>query len=343
MNAASTLARDPAARTAAGPVPVIDLSGYFGGSAADKRAIARQIDEACRSIGFLVVSGHGVSDALVEEMHRISRAFFDLPLAEKQRAVSPDPNIYRGYFGLGTSAVAYSLDDRSAPPDHREYFSINRVSIDPADPYYTTPEGRRIFAPNIWPDGVPGFEETWTRYYRAMEELSLALMRLFALALDLEEHWFDDKVDKHMTNLVVSNYPDQPDALPKGQLRAGPHTDYGSLTILKTEDKPGGLEVQDSAGRWIPVAIVPGTFIINLGDLMAQWTNDRWVSTMHRVVNPPREAAIGSRRQSLVFFHQPNYDALVECLPSCRGAGAKYAPITSGAHLLTKIAKMQEV
>jgi isopenicillin N synthase-like dioxygenase len=166
-------------------------------------------------------------------------------------------------------------------------------------------------------------------------------MRLFALALDLDEHWFDDKVDKHMTNFSVSNYPDQPHALPGSQLRAGAHTDYGSITILKTEDKPGGLEVRAADGRWAAVPIVPGAFIINIGDLMAQWTNDAWVSTMHRVVNPPRDQAAGSRRQSLIFFHQPNYDAVVECLPSCRGAGAKYPPTTSGEHLWAKLQKMQ--
>jgi isopenicillin N synthase-like dioxygenase len=169
-------------------------------------------------------------------------------------------------------------------------------------------------------------------------------MRLFAMALDLDEFWFDDKIDKHMTNFVVSNYPDQPHELPEGQLRAGAHTDYGSLTIIKAEDKPGGLEVLDSEGRWRPVPMVPGTFVVNLGDLMARWTNDHWVSTMHRVVNPPRDKAIGSRRQSLIFFHQPNYDAIIECLPSCLDNGrAKYAPITSGEHLLMKMQKMQDV
>ena len=108
-----------------------------------------------------------------------------------------------------------------------------------------TPLGQEIFAPNIWPEGVPELRETWTEYYHAMEKLSQSLMRLFALALELDEFWFDSKINKHMTNFVVSNYPDQPHQLPEGQLRAGAHTDYGSLTIIKAEDKPGGLEVLD--------------------------------------------------------------------------------------------------
>ena len=325
-------------------IPVIDISGYFTGSAADKKRVAHEIGEACRTIGFLLVTGHGVPDELVRRTEATGRAFFDLPEAEKRRLVSKDPNVYRGYYAVEASAVAYSRDDRVAPPDYREVFSINRVTIDLADPYYTCSLGQRIFAPNIWPEEIAGLRETWTEYYHAMEKLAGALMRIFALALDLDEYWFDDKVDKHMTNFAVSNYPDQPHELLEGQLRAGAHTDYGSMTIIKAEDKPGGLEVFTADGEWRPVPVVPGTFIVNLGDLMAQWTNDRWVSTMHRVVNPPRDNAIGSRRQSLIFFHQPNYDTMIECLPSCLDNGhAKYSPITSGEHLLMKMQKMQDV
>ena len=338
-----TLVSEAAARTS-GTVPVIDISGYFGGSASDKQRIAQEIGEACRTIGFLLITGHGVPDELIHRTEATGRAFFDLPLEVKKRFGTPDPNIYRGYYAVETNAVAYSRDDRAAAPDYRELFSINRVTIDPDDPYYTSPLGKRIFAPNIWPEGILGLREAWTEYYHAMDNLATNLMRLFALALDLNETWFDDKVDKHMTNFVVGNYPDQPHELPDGQLRAGAHTDYGSMTIIKAEDKPGGLEVLDAQGQWRPVPIVPGTLVVNLGDLMAQWTNDRWVSTMHRVVNPPRDKSMTSRRQSLIFFHQPNYDALIECLPTCLDNGrAKYAPTTSGEHLLMKMQKMQDV
>jgi isopenicillin N synthase-like dioxygenase len=325
-------------------VPVVDVSGYFTGLASERRRIAREIDEACCTIGFLLITGHGVSDDLIRRTEATGRAFFDLPDAEKRRFMAPDPNIYRGYYAVESNAVAYSRDDRVAAPDFRELFSINQVTIDPTDPYYTSPLGKRIFAPNIWPEGIAGLRESWTEYYVAMEKLAGSLMQLFALALDLDEHWFDDKVDKHMTNFVLSNYPDQLHELPSGQLRAGAHTDYGSMTIIKTEDKPGGLEVLTAEGQWRLVPIVPNTFVVNLGDLMSQWTNDRWVSTMHRVVNPPRDTAVGSRRQSLIFFHQPNYDAVIECLPTCLDNGrAKYAPITSGEHLLMKMQKTHDV
>jgi isopenicillin N synthase-like dioxygenase len=326
------------ARAASIDVPVIDISRYFGGGLTDKRAVAREIDAACRSIGFLVITGHGVPEALVEETHRQVRRMFDLPVAEKLKYGSTGNGAYRGYRAMEHSVLAYSRGDKDAAPDYREIYNLNRMEVDPADPYYAGEEGRHHATPNVWPTAVPEFQPVVTEYYKAMEGLSLSLMRLFALGLGLDEHWFDDKVDKHISNFSLSNYPDQDREPRPNQLRAGAHSDWGSLTILKTEDKPGGLEVFTSDGEWRPVPIIPGTFIINIGDLMAQWTNDRWVSTLHRVVNPPRDKATGSRRQSLVFFHQPNHDALIECIPTCAGGAApKYEPMTSGEYLRMRI------
>src|SRR5262249_40240012 len=157
-------------------------------------------------------------------------------------------------------------------------------------------------------------------------------MRAFALALELPEHFFDDKIDKHFSNLVAYHYPplDVP-PLP-GQLRGGAHTDFGSLTLLYAWPSVAGLQVFD--GRdWRDVPAVPDTFVVNLGDLMAQWTNDRWVSTLHRVVNPSGPEQNVSR-MSIAFFHQPNFDALIECLD--HKAAPKYQPTTSGEHLRQK-------
>ena len=145
-----------------------------------------------------------------------------------------------------------------------------------------------------------------------------------------------------ISRLRVRNYP-APQVPPQsGQLRAGAHSDYGSLTILKTEDKPGGLQVYTKTGIWVDVPIVAGCFVVNLGDLMGRWTNNHWVSTLHRVVNPPMEAASMSRRQSLVFFHNPNYDAMIECIPSCQGPGIPPVSVTtSGRHLRTQFVRTQ--
>ena len=190
----------------------------------------------------------------------------------------------------------------------------------------------------MWPEQPAELRDVYTAYYQAMERLATAIMRAFALALDLRERFFADKIDRHISGIRVINYPDQPVAPPAGQLRAGAHSDYGALTILKSENVPGGLQVLNRAGDWVEVEPPQGAFVVNIGDLMMHWTNDRWTSTLHRVVNPPRDAALGSRRQSIVFFFQPNYDALIECLPSCTGPDhpPRYEPVTSGEHRLRK-------
>jgi isopenicillin N synthase-like dioxygenase len=317
-------------------VPVIDLAPFATGSPAARRAVAAEVGRACADIGFFTVVGHGVPAALVERMARVSRAFFDLPLEDKLRVKRPRPEQSRGYIGIGDENLAYSRGDTGAT-DLKEFFAIGPVDV-PDEPYYRRPEAYPSFAPNVWPERPHGFREAWTAYYRAMEGLAGITMRLLARALDLPEDFFRDKTDRHISGIRVINYPDQPTEPLPGQLRAGPHTDYGAVTILCSDDAPGGLQVLDRSGDWRDVEPPGDGFVLNIGDLMQRWTNDRWLSTMHRVVNPPREAARGSRRQSIVFFHQPNYDAVVECLPSCCGPGdpPRYEPVTSGQHRLAK-------
>ena len=165
-----------------------------------------------------------------------------------------------------------------------------------------------------------------------------------ALALGLPERYFDSSVDRSISRLRVRNYPAPLEQPVPGQLRAGAHSDYGSLTILKTEDRPGGLQVRDKAGDWLDVPHRPGCFVVNIGDMLARWTNDRWVSTLHRVVNPPPDRVVDSRRQSIVFFQNPNYDAVVSCLPGCSDAAnpPKYELTTSGGHLREKFVATQQ-
>ena len=319
-------------------VPVIDVAPLLAGAEAERRGVARAIGRACEDIGFFTIVGHGVEAALVRRMSDVSRAFFDLPLADKQRVRRPRPEQSRGYIGVGEENLSYGVGRDTT--DLKEFFAIGPVDV-PDEPYFTAAAAYPSFAPNVWPERPAELRAIYTAYYRAMERLAARLMQAFAVALDLPEAFFRDKTDRHISGIRVINYPDQPHAPAAGQLRAGPHSDYGALTILKAEDVPGGLEVLSRAGEWLAVAPVADSFVINLGDLMMHWTNDRWISTLHRVANPPRDAALGSRRQSIVFFYQPNYDARIECLPGCSGPGnpAKYAPVTSGEHRLQKFLK----
>jgi isopenicillin N synthase-like dioxygenase len=322
-------------------VPVIDIHRSFADDDGARRAVAAEIGRACETIGFLMVTGHGVSRALVDDTDGLSREFFDLPLDEKLTiAIDPQRNWRRGYRPLGGTKLAASRGGE-APADLREQLVSGPEPV-AGDPYYQTPEASRFFAANVWPARPRRLGITWSAYYGALGGLSAHLMRLFALALDLPWRFFDASVDRHITNLVSVNYPAQTREPLAGQLRAGPHTDFGSLTLLATDGTPGGLQVMGPDNAWHDVKPVPGAFIVNLGDLMAQWTNDRWRSTYHRVINPPHDVAGISRRHSLVFFHQPNHDARIACLPTCvePGVASKYAPTTSGAHLLAQLAKI---
>ena len=319
-------------------IPVVDIAPFLSGGDAQKAAVAQAVDEACRHIGFLIVAGHGVPRPVIDDALAATWAFFDLGDAEKRRWVSPKGDFRRGYMPVGGNALAYTLD-RESPPDLIEAFTFGRFDL-PEEPYYTV-HRETWFEPNIWPSRPPGFQAALCAYYRAMERLAETLMRIFAVALDMPEKFFADKIDRHITAMRLNHYAEARRPPLPGQLRAGAHSDYGSLTILLATAGAGGLQVRGGDGAWIDVAPVPDTFIVNLGDLMAQWTNDRWVSTLHRVANPPPDRLAGSRRASIAFFHQPNHDADVECLPTCLRPGerARYAPTTSGAHLLAKAAK----
>lgn len=320
-------------------VPVIDIGPYLRGTREGKSSVAKAVNQACQDIGFLMITGHGIAPDLIDRVDAAARSFFALPLEQKMEVKQPAPHVTRGYSAVGKEGLSYSLGEAS-PGDLKESFTIGPVDV-PEDGYFRRPEAGQHFAPNLWPTCPQGFQGSWVEYYRAMSGLSAKLMRIFALALELPEFFFDDKIDRHISCLRVISYPNQVDEPLPGQLRAGAHSDYGSLTILRQEDRPGGLQVRNHQGEWVDAQPAPGSFTINIGDLMMQWTNDRWISNVHRVVNPPKEKAHDALRQSIVFFHQPNYDAVISCIPSCETEmlPAKYEPITSGDHLLNKFVK----
>lgn len=308
-------------------IPVIDVSPYFAGTQETKQRVAGQIGRACREVGFYVITGHGIDPKLIEDVEAVSREFFDLPVDEKMK-VHIEATGGVGYAAMGDIALAHTRG-QITPPDLNETFQI--AKIDAADDAYFQGEAARGMVPmNRWPERPAALKALYTKYYSRMGALATSLMRLSALALGLPENYFDDKIDRHISRLNVRLYPEQKVAPLPGQLRAGAHTDYGTVTILKPGDTVGGLQIADASGNWHDVPMIAGSFVINLGDLMARWTNDRWLSTLHRVANPPEEAKGGSRRLSIVFFHHPNYDATISCLPTCVEAGCapRYEPIT---------------
>lgn len=315
-------------------VPVIDLGRFLHGDRHDRQDVAHETDAVCRDIGFLCITGHGVPEQVNTAIYDSAKTFFRQPTAEKLKVRQPGPEVIRGYIGMGHAALAVTRGEKT-PPDLKETFSIGPERK--AAMAENTPESGEIdqFAQNIWPEQQNDFRVTWLAYYDAMTKLSADMMRLFAAALDLEEDHFAPSIDRHISILSAMFYPDQADPPEPGQLRAGAHTDFGTMTILKPDAAPGGLQVQTKSGDWAAVKAPPGSYILNIGDLMARWTNDRWVSTLHRVVNPPLDVHLGAERLSIGFFHQPNYDARIACLPSCLDANgrAKYPEVTAGGYL----------
>lgn len=317
-------------------VPVIDMQS--GVDDVDSRAtLAQSVDRALTEIGFFVVVGHGLDWSRIEATAAVCRQFFDQPRAAKD-AVASHGVPFRGYLGYGGENLSYT-EDEASPPDWKENFIMGRRDL--AAPYFQRREHQGTFKPNVWPANVPLLQTAMEGYYEAMEDLTDRLMQVLAAALDLDRLFFRDKLDHHDSTLRAANYPHQDRAPAPGQLRAGAHTDYGVITILKVEDAPGGLQVKTRAGQWVDVPTVEQGLVVNIGDLMMTWTNDRWLSNMHRVVNPAQDDHGSTRRQSMVYFVNCNPDAHIECLPTCqtRDNPPRHPPITAGQHRRMKIAK----
>lgn len=312
-------------------VPTIDIDR-------DPAAVGREIDEVLRTVGFFQVVNHGVPDAVADRCWQLTRAFFDLPLDDKMPIARVEGGQF-GYFPMLAESLANSLDAMDKG-DLKESLNVSGGLAAGHTPVDATEAS--LFAVPRWPEALPGLQPAWEAYIGEMRTLADRLMSVFALGLGLPAQYFADKVDRAPVSQRAINYPEQDTAPDEGVLRAGAHTDYGTLTILRQELGRGGLQVHDpKTDAWIDIPSTPGALVINIGDLMARWTNDRWTSTLHRVINPDVGEQKSNRRQSMPFFHNANHSQVVECLPNCEGPGGerKYAPVLAGPHLLEKANK----
>jgi len=318
-------------------VPTIDIGPYFNGDAKAKAVVARAIGDACETIGFFAISGAGIDQKLIDQAFRTAAAFYDQPQAVKDMARPVDSKAARGYHMLGTKNLAKTLGYDN-PPDLREQFYLGPM-VDRSADFARFPEAAFLYAPNIWPETPSDYRPVFTAYYRALEALGRDLMRLFALALDAEETFFDDKIDRHFSTLPANDYPALDYEPLPDQLRCGEHSDFGSLTILAVGGRESGLQVKTRSGDWIDATTEAGQFIVNIGDMMQRWTNDRWISNIHRVVNPPTGLGRTRRRQSIGYFLHPNFDAEIACMPSCADASspARHPPVLAGDLMIKKM------
>jgi isopenicillin N synthase-like dioxygenase len=312
-------------------IPLIDIAGFDSTQVERRSSVISQWRGALDSIGFVTIRGHGIPETLMADIYRHACTFFEQPLERKLQYVTDDAE-HRGaagYIPPLAENVGRTNDGPSAP-DIVESLSFSDVA---------SAAGGGGSAAAMCPDHPADFRASVEAYANAAYALGLRLMRLSAEALGLAADYFDSLYSPMQHKLRLAHYPEQiTDPVP-GQLRNAAHTDFAGFTILLQDSAPGGLQVLMPDGNWIDVPSLPATLVINTGDLLQRWTNDRWMSNVHRVVNPPIERRGSSRRLSVVFFTGPRDDVEIACLPGCASATtpARYAPITAGEHVRAKI------
>jgi isopenicillin N synthase-like dioxygenase len=309
-----------AARVSQATLPVIDIGGLWSDSLKDRTAVGTKLRAACLDKGFFYIANHGVSEQLVSDVFDEAAAFFALPVEQKTEVVKNKAN--RGYEPLQGQTL-----EAGAPPDLKEGYYIG-PEHGPDDPRVVA--GVFNHGANRWPVQRPRFRPVMESYLNVMLDLSARVMSGMALSLDLPEDYFAGYCTDVMATVRLLHYPPQPVHGIPDQKGAGAHTDFGGLTLLRQGDV-SGLQVWDqNAGAWIHAEPLQGTYVVNLGDMIARWTNDRYSSTIHRVVN-----ASGQERYSVPFFYTGNYGYKVECIPTCLESGEqpKYPPVTVEQHM----------
>ena len=313
------------------PIPIIDLAAFSSASSLERARVVAEVRAALENVGFLMFTGHGVEKSLIDRASQVSLDFFDLPDDQKTKYLPSKPGS-RGFNEMRGRTVGLA-QNATFLKSLQESFAVGRIDV-PDDPFFHAKEAGHTFAPNIWPDAPAGFRETMSAYWTAMDRTYHKIMSLFAVALDQPTDYFEPMIDKHGSLLRLTHYPSLDSEPLPGEYRSGPHTDGGAITILHIDETPNALQVKLRSGDWIFVDQVPGAFVINVGDMLMRWSNDKWLSNWHQVVNPPFVGGRTNRRLSLVYFCSTNYDAVVECLPNCSGpeTPVRYPPIVAGQY-----------
>ncbi|MBL7238911.1 isopenicillin N synthase family oxygenase [Komagataeibacter rhaeticus] len=308
-------------------LPVISVAGLQSPDPQARAAVGRALHAACSETGFFYCIDHGVKPELIAAVFAQSRQFFALPMADRLAVHKNRSPCNRGYEPLRDQTL-----EPGTPPDVKEgfYSGPEKPLDDPA-----VRAGRFNQGPNQWPAALPDFRAVMSEYSTVMTRLAETLMRGIALSLGLAEDYFAAFCHDPLTTLRLLHYPPQPARPLPGEKGAGAHTDFGGLTLLLQDDS-GGLQVRAADGTWLDAAPIPGSFVVNLGDMIARWTNNRYRSTLHRVINTS-----GRERYSVPFFHTGNPDQVIACLPGCvpEGEAPLWPPVTVEDHLRAMYAR----
>lgn len=306
-------------------LPIIDIAPLYSADQQAWQSVAAQIDRACREWGFFYIKGHPISAKRIEQVVDSAQQFFALPPAEKLKIDITQSRHHRGYGAIATEQL-----DPNLPSDLKETFDMGfHLPADHPDVIAEKP----LRGPNRHPE-MPGWQALMEQHYLDMHALSQTLLRAITVALGIERDFFDQRFIEPVSVLRFIHYPPRHTATSDQQQGAGAHTDYGCITLLH-QDTAGGLQVCNVSGQWIDAPPIDGTFVVNIGDMMARWSNDRYVSTPHRVISP-----LGVDRYSMPFFVEPNPDTRIECLPGCQSETqpARYPVTTCAEFLLSRFA-----
>ena len=302
---------------AASQIPLIDFAPYFAGEAGALERLAAEVGRACEEVGFFYAAGHGVDDAIIDAAFAASRRFHALPMDEKLALSLNQNNI--GYMPMNASVQGASTVHKATRPNQNESFFISHERG--ADhPEFLA--GIPLRGRNQWPGSLPDIRDPMVTYFKTLGAMCDRMLPAFAVALDMPEDYFAPFfANEGHHNLRFLHYPPQ-DADEDNLFGQAPHTDNSFMTALARTNVPG-LAVRLPSGEWFPPPIIPGTFLINLGNMMRRWSNNRFLSTPHGVLNES-----GADRYSIAYFHSPNPNSVLECLPSCVSAAnpAQYAP-----------------
>lgn len=301
-------------------IPSVDLSQFTQGSPESKKAFVEQLGKAYEDVGFVAVKNHGIPDELITSLYQNVQQFFSLPLQKKAHYEIPGLAGQRGYTSFGREHAK-----GSEAPDLKEFFQYGQTVVD-GDAI------KEEYPDNVAVDELPGFNPVFLEAYRAFEKSGKALLQAIALYLDLDEHFFDDKIHNGNSILRAIHYPPILKE-PASAIRAEQHEDINLITLL-VGASADGLQILTKQNQWVPVTSLPDQIVVNVGDMLQRLTNNKLRSTTHRVVNPPRELWHTSRF-SIPFFLHPKGEMQLACLESCIDANhpKAYPDATAGEYL----------
>ena len=309
-------------------IPLVDLHASSTDPGVRRRAAA-DLYQALTTLGFAYIVGHGVAQSSLDAAFEASREFHASSQSLKDSIAIN--RFHRGYMGMATSTIVTSSVAQVRRPNLSESLMLMH-ELAPDDPDFLA--GRPMQGPNQWPDWMPGFRPVIESYIADVDRAARLIIRTIALSLDLPENALDPHFARPTTFLRLLHYPPQPPASPDDQFGSAPHTDYGIITVL-AQDSTGGLQVRPrGATEWIDAPPIEGAYVLNVADMLARWTNDRFVSTPHRVIN-----SSGKERYSIPYFFDTDMNAMIECLPTCVGPDrpARHAPVRYGDYLIERL------